>query len=213
MSVVIPLFAVTVLSILVGVFGLSKISEGRSSLAKVQKDQVFLTQKLDILRTVASYATESTDGVLGALPNSNPSIAVISQIKSLAQENSVLISGIKSGPEILEKSGLSRVDVTFDISAPREKSVVFLRAIETVAPIMIVDKIRLREESDLEKSTIIVKAFWSPLPSKLPSITTQINDLTAAEKQVTVEIGNLRKPNLVQVTPSQEVGRADPFSP
>ena len=56
---VFPLLAVIILFIIVGKFGLSKISEVRAGLAKAQKDRTILTQKTDILRTVSASVGES----------------------------------------------------------------------------------------------------------------------------------------------------------
>ena len=210
---VFPLLAVIILFIIVGKFGLSKISEVRAGLAKAQKDRTILTQKTDILRTVSASVGESANAALGVLPESNPSLAVVSQIKLLALENSVLVSGIKSGPEIADKTGLLRTDISFDIIAPRDQMIAFIKATGNIAPVIVVDKIKLSENGGVERAAISVKSFWSPLPTKLPLLTTEITNLTEAEKQLITDMGSLRKPVFVIVPPSTGTGRTDPFSP
>lgn len=210
---VLPLVVVSILIIVVGKFGLSKISEVRSALTKAQGDRTLLTQKSNTLRTVLSSARDVADVALITLPETNPALAVVSQIKLVASENSVLISGVKSGSEVADKTGLSRSDISFNISGPRVSVLAFIKAIQNIAPIIVVDKIKISENGGLVDSSISVKSFWSPLPTKLPSLTTQITDLTPAEKQLITDMGSLRKPVFVIVPPSTGAGKTDPFSP
>ncbi|QQG41384.1 MAG: hypothetical protein HYV90_04470 [Candidatus Woesebacteria bacterium] len=210
---VLPLLAVSILIVVVGKFGLSKISEVRTALTKAQADKVLLTQKFNILRTVLVSVGDAADVSLMALPQTNPALAVASQIKLVASENSVLISGVKSGSEVADKTGLSRSDISFNISGSRTGVLAFIKGIQNIAPLIVVDKIKISENNGVVDSSISIKSFWSPLPTKLPSITTQVADLSAAEKQLITDMGSLRKPVFVVVPPSTGAGKTDPFSP
>jgi len=211
LSAFLPMLAILILSYIVGSFGLSKISTLNKSITKAEKDKVVLTQKLSILRGLQPSTLQGASVAVVALPESNPSIITVSQIKALAVRNGVIISNIKSGGEVSDPSGLSRVDINFDITGTRSDVVKTILDVPTLAPITLVDKAKLNETNQNVRASINVKSFWAPLPTQLPALTEQIVDLTDKERESLTILETLTMPEFGAVVAADGVGKTDPF--
>lgn len=207
-----PLIAVVLLFYFVGSFGFSKISEVRVQLAGESKNQATLTQKLAILRTVSDTLATGASFAATALPDSNPSLLLSSQLKNLSSQNQVNLSGLKGGPEVTDSTGLSRVDLTLDVTGTRESVLDFAKAIEGMAPITHIDKIKITEGNNQVRASLSLRSFWSPLPTKLPSLTEQITDLTADERALLSDLSGLTQPTISTAPVPASSGKTDPFT-
>jgi hypothetical protein len=207
-----PLIVVLVLFVVVGQFAFGKISEVRNKITKSQKDQAILVQKFDLIKTLGETAASSVAAVSNALPEANPSLTVISQMKILAAQNGIVIANTKGGAEVKDNSGLSRVDITFDVIGPRAQIITLTKSISQIAPITLVDKIKITESAGAARATIATRSFWAPFPTKLPALTEAITDLTADEKKTLGVVTGLTQPEFSEVTASDTAPRPDPFT-
>ena len=207
-----PLFGVIVLSLIVGQFGLGKISDLRNQIQKLQTDQNTLNQKLQILDSLSASTSGGSVATVSALPGSNPVLVSLDQIKSLGVQNGIIISNIKGGAEVKDKSGLLRADVSFDAFGARVQILEFAKKINQIAPITLVDKVKITESSGSARGSISVRCLWAPYPTKLPAVTETITDLTADEKKTLGAVNSLIQPQFTEVPPSVNAGKSDPFS-
>jgi hypothetical protein len=207
-----PLLASVLVFVVILKFGFGKISEVRLKVNDAKKNQTVLTQKLDVLNEVSADILTSSSISSVALPEANPSLSVISQLRRLAVERAINLTNIKTSAEIPDKSGLKRVDVTFDVEGPRVLVLDFFSGIEKFAPISMVEKVKLNEVGGSTRGSVVVKSFWAELPKKLPSLTEKLNDLTNDERATLGDIAALTQPSFVSVPPSDVSGRSDPFS-
>lgn len=205
-----PLVVIVLLSLFALKYSLSKISDIREQVAANKRTKNILEEKLSLLSEVDADISTSSDISLSALPENSPTAVVISQLKRQAASVGVGLTNIKSGGGIKDKSGLSRVDVSFEALAPREQLLVFLKSIETFAPISLVTKFKLNEIGGISRGTFTVSSYWAPLPQKLPPIDSPINDLTSAEKELLSKISTLTQPIFLEVPASEEI-REDAF--
>src|SRR5947209_4536001 len=95
-----PLVIVIILFIIVGNFGISKISDLQSQITQAQNDQNVLKGKLNLLQNVSAEVAAGSDISIAALPDANPSLVVVSQLRILASQNGLIITGIKTGGEV-----------------------------------------------------------------------------------------------------------------
>ena len=213
-SSVLPLLVVVFLFIIVGNFGFSRIAGVRQQISQSQRDKAVLGQKLDLLSTVsATVATEATIASV-AVPAGNSVLAVIWQLKTLGVGSGVLLSNIKAAAEVKDESGLSRSDVSFEVSGARSSVLAFLKGISEFAPLVVLDKIKLNEIGGAVRANIALKSFWSEFPTKLPATTEPITDLTTEERKILGELSALRQPAFVEIpAAAQTSGRSDPFGP
>ena len=207
-----PLIIVVILFAVVGQFGISKVTDLRNQIEKARKDQTVLAQKLKLLESISETVAEDSGASLAALPDANPSLIVISQIKNVSIGNGVLIATIKSSPPVEDSGGLSHVSISFETIGTKSQITSFLKSIANIAPITIIDKIKMTEVGGVARAVVTVKSYWSILPKTLPTLTSPITDLTAAEKKTLEDVSALTQPSFVTVPPSEGVGKTDPFS-
>lgn len=213
LKAVLPLVVVAILFVVVGQFGFGKISEVRDQIGSAQNDQKILSQKLEVLRNVAATGAQSSNLAVMALPDSNSSLSVIAQIKVLAGREGLTISEIKSGSPAVGTKGLSAVSISFNVAGTRAQIESFITGIGTIAPISIVDKIKMSESTPgTTLASLNIKSFWAPFPTKIPAVTTALTDLTPAEQQILQGLGGLIQPVFSQVVANQG-GKTDPFAP
>ena len=207
-----PLIIVVILFLIVGRVGFSKFTEVRNQIDVAKKTVNVLNQKLDVLKTISKTAESSVNMVSQAVPNSNPTLVVTSQLKNLALANSVIASSFKSSAGSVGTGGLSQTVITFTVDGTRTQVFNFLSAIPTFAPITIVDKIRLTESAGVTRADVSVKSFWAELPKTIPKVDSPISDLTAKEKETLTSILSLNQPTLSNVgTSPQEGTNPNPF--
>ena len=209
---ILPLVVVLILFVIVGRFGFAKISEVGDQVAASQKDQAVLTQKLELLSTLGETAAAGSQLTAGALPDTNPALIVISQLKGIAGQSGIVIANVKAGAEAKDSSGLSRVDISFEAMGPRAQIIAFAKSVDQIAPITLVDKIKIAESAGAARATISVRSFWAEFPTKLPALTEAISDLTNDERNILGSISNLTQPQFIEVPPSQGASRPDPFT-
>lgn len=211
-KVFLPLLAVILLFVIVGKFGFGKISNIRSQIAIAQKEQKILSQKLNVLTNVAATGEQFSNFAVSALPDSNPSLSVVSQLKILAGGDGLVISEIKSGSPASNATGVSAVNVSFNVFGSRVQIESFINKISTIAPITIVDKIKINESAPgASVGNITVKSFWAPFPTQIPPVSQAIADLTSDEQQIMQDLSTLKQPVFSLVLPTQG-GKSDPFS-
>lgn len=206
-----PLVAALLLFIFAGRFAINKISEIRGNLQTSQTNIDVLTSKLTVLQS-SNLSQAQTNAASFALPDRNSSIAVFSQLKILASSGGVLLSNIKGGAEIKDPNGLSRVDITFDATGARSQILAFADSITKIAPITLLDKIKINETAGGSRASIVVKSYWSEFPKSLSPITDRVDVLTTQEKDLLFEVSKLQKPMFVELSPSQGSGKAEPFN-
>lgn len=213
LKIFIPLLVIITLFIFVGKFGWTKVVSIREKISLTQKQEKVLSQKLSLLTDVEGTAASASLLTSGAMPSQNPSLSVMSQVRIIAIESALNPINIKSGVSVEDKSGISQVDVSFDVEGGRSAILDFLKKIETIAPITVVEKVKLNDLGGVAKAKVTLKAFYAEFPKKLPGLTDAINDLTNGEKDILDGILELRQPQFISLTPSTPGERLDPFSP
>lgn len=206
-----PLLVVIVLFIFVGNFGISKVLGIRMQIASAQDSQAVLTQKLNLLQTLSPTAATAAPVTASAVPDSNPTLSAISQLRILALQGGIAISGIKSTSGISAINGMNEASVSFTADGTLSQIFSFLDSTRTIAPILVVDKITLTEAVGSVNAGITVKAYWAALPKTIPSIDAPVTDLTSSERDTLTKVVGLTQPSFTQVTPSQGGINPNPF--
>lgn len=208
-----PLVVVIILFTIVGQFGFGKIRDIRNQIETAKSDQKILTQKLDILRKIEDTGEQSSNLVVVALPDSNPSLLVVSQIKLLAGKNGLTIGGLKASSPAAGTTGLSSVNISFTLTGSRPQIESFIKGVSSFAPITIVDRIKINESGPgISMGGITLKSFWAAFPTKVPAVSQALADFTPAEQQTLQDLRSLTLPIFSQV-PAGQGGKSDPFSP
>ena len=184
-----PLLIVIVLFILVGNFGISKVLGVRAQIQLANTSLKTLTQKLNLLQTLSSIVSSGAPLAATAVPDANPTLSVISQLKILALQQGVVISGIKSSGGTSAANGMNTASISFTADGAMIQVFSFLAATSKVAPLMVVDKIAMTEALGSTRADISVKTYWANLPKTIPSVDAPVTDLTTSEKETLTKGG------------------------
>jgi hypothetical protein len=209
---VVPFIVVCILFAFVGQFGIGKVIDIRNQISKDEKDLNVLNQKISLLQSFSGTISENSRVSFIALPDINPSLTVMSQIKIASSMFGVLISGNKSNVPVNESNDMSYVDISFQVTGSRSQVFLFLKSLSSVAPIIIIDKIKISEGAGIVRADTTIRSYWSSLPKTLPVLTEPIKDLTTAEKEILNSVTTLTQPVFVSVPAQDSVGKTDPFN-
>lgn len=207
-----PLLISIFLIIAVAKIGLGKVLSLREEISQAETDKTILTEKLNTLTSLSADLQSNSQLSSYALPDKNPALSVISQLKSLGNQNLVSLSKIKSGTNTGGPASVSSVGVTFEVIGPKDGIIAFLTSLKKIAPLIQIDKIKLSQVVDQANASISVASFWAPYPTKLPEITSPISNLSADEVTTLSAISRLTPPQFVSLSPSTTAGKSDPFS-
>lgn len=207
-----PLLIVVILFVVIGNFGIGRINLLRQEISQARNDQATLTQKVETLKTITTVAETGSQAATAALPGANSSIAVLSQLKTYSLKNGVFISNLKSGDEIQDTNGLSRVDMSFDVTGLKAGIIAFLQDLQGAAPVVLVNSVKLTESAVETRGTVSLRSYWASFPTKLPAVTDQVLGLTNDEQATLVKVNALSQPQFVKLPPSVG-GRLNPFAP
>lgn len=189
------------------------------------KVEATLQTKLNSLQVAAPSASNDSQLVLAALPASSSVFSEIYQLKQTAISFGLLLNSIESAQApLLAANPVVSTEVDFEADGTYQNIASFIQKIRTSAPISRFDNIRIANQNSVGNNifrlTATLFTYWSPLPTKLPSIDDPITELTADEKATVAGALTLSQPNVIPVaTGNSQTGstssgaRADPFSP
>ena len=205
-----PLLIVIILFVIVGKFGVSQVLGLRSKIVSAQKTEKILTQKLDLLKTLSGDAVSKANAATSALPDANPSLTMISQLKAVAVANGVVMSDIKAAGGVTNSTDVNQANISFSLDGTRDQIFSFLTAVADISPITLVNSVKETETGGSVKADVSVKSFWAAFPKTIPSITEPIADFTAAEKGILAKVAGLTQPTFTEVLPSTDIN-PNPF--
>ena len=212
---VVPIVLITVLiilSILVAKIGISKVNSQREKLTVAQTDEVIFKQKQEILQEVQGEVLSLADLSASAVPNKNPALAVISQLKNLASSKSVVLSNLQVGSKSGIGKEISKVDISFDVDGDFSSVLDFLQDTSKIAPISQIEKIEINQAAGATRASTAMVSFWAPFPKKLPPLTEPAKDLSAEELSLIRSLSELTPPAFLEITPLAPSERGDPFA-
>lgn len=176
---------------------------------QLQKVQA-LSQKAELLGTVDVEAQNQAELISFALPSQNASFVAISQLRSLAAQEGIVLTNIKVGAETKDGS-LLVADIAFDAEGALSAVLNLFEGISRVAPIMTVERIQANQAQGAVRANVRLKVFWAELPKTLPQIAEPINDLTSEEREILTRIFELTPPEFVFLGPEPPRENLSPF--
>lgn len=205
------LLAMVVLATIVFKVGVGRISTQRAELKKAIKNETILSQKQQVLQTLENNILSYADTVIVAMPDKNPSLIALSQLKTLAERNGISIGDIKAGSRTKDKSGTFKTTILLEIEGSLVQVLNYLISTESFAPLSVINRVEISSSGELARATISLTVFWVPLPTKLPAISEPVRELSANETNLITELSNLEQPIFTQVLPAEPSVRIDPF--
>lgn len=189
--------------------GLTEIGKQKAEIAKIKKETTILSEKEKLLKTVQTSYADKIEIFSQAIPEKNPVLSVISQLKFFAQNKSLFVQKLKVGGGTPSK-GLSSVSVSLDVAGPLPSIVEYIEGLGKLAPIITVQKIKLNQSGETTASLNLM-AYFAPLPTKIPSLKDPAKSLTADEKTTIEKVIALTPPLFLNLVPTGVTNRVDPF--
>lgn len=185
---------------------------------KVTQNISVLKQRLDSLKSVQPTISADVEKVTKVLPTENSSLLVTAALRSVAKGNTVELKNLRLTvlPNEDVQNDISKVQLSFSANGTTQAITSFIDSLMNSNPFVGFESLRYVASNDLGLGQISISSYWSPLPTKLPSLEEPLLSLTQEETQMLSKIETL-KVNPVQnaevpVATTSGVVKEDPFS-
>jgi hypothetical protein len=211
-KLIVPIGTILVLVLLIifgGQFMWGQISQLRTQLKLSRSDEAKLSQKLNVLRNFEVRGALSSESLSHSLPEANPTVSAISQIKNIANQNGVFISDFGVGKGI--NSEVSYVDINFDAQAQILPLVTMFTDLLKSAPLGSINKVEIVQNGDIAVSNVSYRVYYSELPKTLPTILEQLTEFTTEDAEIIDKLITLIPPIFVEVPAQGSSPNSNPF--
>lgn len=205
------LVALAILSFISYRIAYSKISTQREEVAVAKETEKVLSDKQKVLTQVDANIGSYVNSVAASVPEKNPVLMMISQLKSLAGTRSITINNLKGGSEVNSQESIPVVALDFEVGGSLDSVLDFLKSFETVAPLSTIDQLKIAQSAGNAQTEVSLKLYFSPFPQKFPALTEPITELTADEKELLAKLQQLKLPSFVNLAPQTPSLRTTPF--
>ena len=191
--------------------GLAKILELRTTLAETNIKENILKEKAGVLGSLQDSFDLQANPAVASIPEKNPALFALSQLKNLAQTKGIFLANIKVGLGANELTGISPVDISFDVEGNLSQVLDFTGSIKTITPLTRVTGVEFGFIEARVRATVSVKTYWAPYPIKIPSLVDPAAPLSADEKEILLKISQLSRPSFINLLPSSPTEVPNPF--
>lgn len=191
--------------------GIAKISEQRDSLAEAKRNQAVLEQKESLLRQIETEVNSQVEVLANVLPEKNPALTMISQIKNLAAVSGITITSFKIGA-VNDTGSVSFADVSYDADGDSVSVIAFLNTIKTLAPLSTIDTAKINQQAGAASANVRIRVYFAGYPTKLPSLTEAVGELTGEEEGLFETLSGLSLPVFTTLSPQEPTVRESPFN-
>ena len=192
--------------------GIDRIGKQRKELKTVQKVENTLLEKEAELRNRASINLPLVTPAMMALPNSNPALMVISNMKALAASHGVSVNDLRVSGGSSGGVDVGRLSITFAVSGSFVEVLNFMKETKSYLPLMRTGRMEVRINNEITEIDTSARAYFSAYPDKLPPIMEPIDKITDEEYQILNELTQKQTPIFFELEPTGPVSRPNPFS-
>jgi len=210
-----PIFIFVVLLILTIVAGNTAYKEYQKQAKVLESDMVqetALKLKLDTLSSVEIVSLDATNRSLVALPEKNPGLFMVSQLKSLAQKHTLEVLESTVDKDSNFNDTISKAKISMVLGGTELSSFIdFLKETTTLSPLSTIDDVSIsvsRNEYEMEMAIFV---YWSALPHTLPALTEPIKNLSTNDEEILRYLSNLTIPSFTVLNPTDPIERENPF--
>lgn len=207
------LVVIVLLFVLVISFGVNQITSVRTKIAAGNKSETTLKQKAQTLETVAEILPGDVTFLDIVLPSKGSVLYGLSQIKSQALTNNIVLSSLKTGTSIPESDGVYKTSISFDAEGEEQAIYIFLNSFSKLLPLMNVDKVSINKSDELARASVSISVFSSELPKKIPALTESVKELSKDEIKTLTELSTYGMPQFVEPeVENSSPKKVDPFN-
>lgn len=191
-----------------------KISTQLASIKSLRQDITVFQNRIEGLRAFQDREFPDSDKLLAALPEENPSLWMLSQIKRKAEENIITVQERTTSFSSSEGSGIASGHIIFSAQGGKENMINFLLSFPKIAPLSKIARLELSmdEEGAATTANVEISVYYAKLPQKLPEITEAVNKLSPEEEEMVGKLTKLELPEFTSLSPNSPFEVKDPFS-
>ena len=180
-----------------------------------QKQQVYTNRKNALSALTPEVLKKSTMASL-VLPPQNSALVVTSQLRTLAQARGVVFKNLSIGSQQdPTQPDVGIIQIGIIAEGTTSEMLAYLSDLQTAAPIITFDTLSLSAGGEKLLAQINLRSFWSPLPTKLPSLTENIQTLSAEEQELLTKLDSYIPPSVSSEAPTTGITDVNqtPFAP
>jgi hypothetical protein len=184
-----------------------------SEINSLKRDNQILQNKVEGLKNYQTVSFPDSEVLLSALPKENPALLMMSRIKKIAEEFSVVVTGRTTSFSEIEKSGTFSSKISFAIEGDVKSLMNFLLKFSEVAPISTFDTVSFDiDSSGNAKGNAEMSVYFAKLPETLPDVKEAVNKLTPDEEVMVKKLSNLEAPEFTSLPPNGPFELKNPFA-
>lgn len=206
------LLALVVMLILVINLGSKQILGLNGKVEELKESERVLGLKLDILETVDEVLADDITHVDIALPSKGSVLYGISQIRKLSSTKNVVVTSLKTSPDLLGDDGISRNSINFEAEGSEADIYAFLESFYTALPLMNLDKVRVGTTEGVTRAVVTVNIYAANLPEKIPALTEEVVGFSNSDIETLGELSQYTLPDFFEPKPVEGADRGDPFN-
>ena len=195
--------------------GYPNVTENIKKIDESKKMKNTLEERLNILQDFqAGVLDNQSDRVYSVLPNKNFGAVLISQVKRITSENNWLLEEVETAKIDKFNNEISSATISFKISTDgMESAVNFLQELGESAPLSTINEAVLTFDRGLVVIDLKSDIYWSDLPTKLPSLSEPLVELSAKDRETLSIVQGYKLPVFVDLQPqNRDTGRENPFN-
>lgn len=206
-----------VVSLLVVIFVVpgtySQIISRYETYQKERERRDILEKKLTVLQAASPTVLQLSPQTVIFMPEKNPVLPFISQLKELSLSESVTIVDIKSTVASELQDGIKKLEFSVTLNATDfQKITNVLNSLSTRAPVSTIDEVSFRGFDTNKEAVVKLSVYWSKLPETLPAITDPFPPFSSNELATLDRISKFTPPTFLELNPENPGFRENPFN-
>lgn len=209
---IVTLVLIVIIGIVVLKLGISKVTASNQSLKDKKSEELMLGEKLDGLKKNPLGSLESANSLVVALPEKNPIMAMISQIKRFSIEEDISVGKLEVS-NVSSDADMNSVQLAVGLSSnDLARLLNFVNKIPEFAPVSNIYEVKVGPVgTDSFQALLSMNVFWSKFPETIPSVSDPVKVLTEDETKILEAISRLIAPEYQTLDPISPVERPNPF--
>lgn len=191
--------------------GLSKYSDQRKLIKESQALENVLKQKTTYLNENQVTIMANSGMLAVALPEKNPALIIMSQIKLLQGFIPVTISNMRFSSPGQVSPTRNSLGITFSVDGDMEGITSLIDKILNILPLITINKIDISGTGGAYTADIKVTSYWEKLPEKIPAVTDPIKEMSKDSLTLITKLQGMEKPEFQTFSPQPPSTRTNPF--
>jgi len=170
-----------------------------------------LQKKLSVLQSTSPSILNQTGQIVTILPDKNPILSFISQMKNLAVEKNVVITDIKT--DTIADNDVKVLEFEIGVTGDSIDSInALVKDLYHRAPVVTIDEMAISDNGEAKAGKVKMSVYWADLPTSLPALTDPLPPFSPEELKTLDQLRAYQVPDFSTLTPADTLPRDNPFN-